>query len=47
MILDNVFRYLKIFYKGLMGIGIEVIFPLLTFAAAFLVCYAVYWLVII
>lgn len=43
--IENIIRYVKVFYKGLIGVCIEIIYPFITFAAAGSICYVVYLLI--
>jgi hypothetical protein len=40
--IEKIIKYLKIFYRGIIGITIELIYPLITFFAAAIMSLAIY-----
>ncbi|HNS32280.1 MAG TPA: hypothetical protein PKN36_04820 [bacterium] len=40
--IEKIWKYIKILYKGIIGIAIELIYPLITFLAAAALSFAIY-----
>jgi hypothetical protein len=40
--IENIWKYLKVLYKGVIGITIELIYPLITFSVAGIISFVIY-----
>ncbi|MCK9265428.1 hypothetical protein M0P98_00845 [bacterium] len=43
--IDNILKYLKVFYKGVLGISIELVYPLITFSVAATISFIIYLII--